>query len=74
MGDTAAQGPRARLLKVQEAASYLAVSVSTLYGWAWQRRIPSIKVGRGLRFDLADLEAFIEGNRVKARTNGFSDK
>lgn len=64
----------ARLLTVQEAARYLAVSVSTLYGWVWQRRIPFIKVGRGLRFDLADLEGVIERNRVKAQIGGFARK
>jgi excisionase family DNA binding protein len=56
-----------RLLTVQDAAHLLAVSVSTLYGWVWQRRIPYIKVGRALRFDLADLERFIEANRIQAR-------
>jgi excisionase family DNA binding protein len=65
-------GQGARLLTVQEAARYLAVSVSTLYGWVWQRRIPFIKVGRGLRFDLADLEGFIEANRVRPGASGFS--
>ena len=61
----------ARLLTVQEAARLLAVSVSTLYGWVWQRRIPFIKVGRAVRFDLADLEAFIEQNRVRPGITGF---
>jgi len=57
-----------RLLTVQEAAQLLAVSVSTLYGWAWQRRIPFVKVGRALRFDIADLERFIQANRFQARS------
>jgi excisionase family DNA binding protein len=56
------------LLTVQEAALLLRVSVSTLYGWAWQRRIPFVKVGRALRFDRADLEDFIRTNRFEPRT------
>jgi len=56
-----------RLLTVGEAAQVLAVSVSTLYGWAWQRRISFVKVGRALRFDMSDLEKFIQANRVQAR-------
>jgi excisionase family DNA binding protein len=56
-----------RLLTVQEAARMLAVSVSTLYGWVWQRRIPFVKVGRAVRFDLADLEKFIQAGRTQAR-------
>jgi excisionase family DNA binding protein len=54
------------LVTVQEAAQLLTVSVSTLYGWVWQRRIPFIKVGRALRFAKADLKAFIERNRFEA--------
>jgi excisionase family DNA binding protein len=60
------QNPK-RLLTVQEAAQMLAVSVSTLYGWVWQRRIPFVKIGRALRFDVADLEKFILRNRVRSR-------
>ena len=40
-----------RLVTVNDAARYLAVSVSTLYGWVYQRRIPFVKVGRALRFE-----------------------
>ena len=54
-----------RLLNVREAAQYLAVSVSTLYGWVWQRRIAFVKMGRALRFDPRDLEAFVEGNKQR---------
>ncbi len=56
-----------RLLTVQEAAQYLAVSVSTLYGWVWQRRVPFVKIGRALRFDSHDLESFIESNKQYPR-------
>jgi len=55
--------PGERLLTIREAAQYLAVSVSTLYGWVWQRRIPFVKIGRALRFDPRDLAAFIEANK-----------
>jgi len=59
--------PAARLVNVQSAANYLGVSISTLYGWVWQRRIPFVKVGRALRFDLSDLENFIAANKTSAR-------
>jgi len=62
-----------RLLTVQEAARYLAVSVSTLYGWVWQRRVPFVKVGRALRFDLDDLKRFVEDNKQRPR-NGLSSE
>jgi excisionase family DNA binding protein len=55
------------LVNVNEAARFLAVSPSTLYGWVWQRRISFVKVGRDVRFDMADLERFIARNRIQAR-------
>lgn len=59
--------PEIRLLTVRDAAKFLAVSVSTVYGWAWQRKLPFVKVGRALRFDRTDLEDFIRANRVEPR-------
>lgn len=56
-----------QLVNVREAAQTLGVSVSTLYGWVWQRRIPFVKLGRSLRFSLVDLEKFIITNRTEAR-------
>jgi excisionase family DNA binding protein len=56
-----------RLVTVQVAAKYLSISVSTLYGWVWQRKIPFVKIGRVLRFDLVDLDRFIEANRTWPR-------
>ena len=63
LGPNPEDGTRQRLLTVQEAARYLAVSVSTLYGWVWQRRIPFVKIGRALRFDPLDLKALVEANK-----------
>ena len=56
------------LITVQDAGKFLAVSTSTLYGWVYQRRIPFVKVGRALRFELAELQKFIQSNRVSARS------
>ncbi len=56
------------LIIIQEAAKFLAVSKSTLYGWVWQRRIPFVKVGRSLRFELAELQKFVQSNRFPARS------
>jgi excisionase family DNA binding protein len=57
----------AELVNVAEAARFLAVSPSTLYGWVWQRRIAFVKVGRAVRFDMADLKQFVARNRIQAR-------
>ena len=54
-----------RLLDVHEAAAFLAVKPATLYQWAYQRRIPVVKLfgPRGaLRFRESDLRALIAGS------------
>lgn len=56
------------LITVQDAAKFLAVSTSTLYGWVYQRRIPFVKVGRALRFEMAELQRFIQLNRFRIRS------
>jgi excisionase family DNA binding protein len=54
-----------QLLDVKEAASMLAVKPATLYQWAYQRRIPVVKLmGRALRFRESDLRKLVaEGVR-----------
>jgi excisionase family DNA binding protein len=59
----------ARLLNIRQASQFLSVSISTLYGWVWQRRIPFVKVGRTLRFDIQDLEKYLQAcRRAEYRT------
>jgi excisionase family DNA binding protein len=53
-----------RLLTVRQAAIYLATTPSTLYTKIWRRELPYIKLGRSVRFDIADLNTLIEGSRV----------
>ncbi len=63
------KAPPDRLLDVREAAAMLAVKPATLYQWAYQRRIPVVKLmGRALRFRLSDLHRLIsEGERPPLR-------
>src|SRR5207245_4259585 len=49
-----------RLLDVPEAATLLGLkSPRTLYKWAYAGRVPSVKIGRLLRFRRSDLERLI---------------
>jgi len=52
------------LVDIAQAARVLGVSVSTLYGWVWQRRIAFVKMGRAVRFEQSVVRDFIERNRV----------
>ncbi len=54
-----------RLLNVREAARYLGLEVDTVYKKARLREVPSVNVGRALRFDVQALERFIEQHAVE---------
>jgi excisionase family DNA binding protein len=54
-----------RLLTVEEAARYLGLKVDTVYKKARLRELPSVKVGRALRFDVEALQRFIEQHAIK---------
>jgi excisionase family DNA binding protein len=67
---TKGRDKEARLMTVKEAASYLAVSVATLYTRVSHREIPFVKLGRSIRFDRADLDAMIEESKVHPNIEG----
>ena len=54
-----------RLLTAREAAAYLGLAEDTVYKKARWRELPSVKVGRSLRFDLRALERFVEQNTIE---------
>lgn len=53
-----------RLLNVREAALYMSLDVDTVYKKARLRELPSVKVGRALRFDVKALEAYVERHTI----------
>lgn len=58
---------RSPLLTVEDVARQLAVATRTVYEWAAEGRLPSIKLGRGrvLRFRQAAVDAFVEARERK---------
>lgn len=63
-GETKVEGV-GRLLTAQEVASLTGLSVETLAQWRSQRRgIPYLKIGRAVRYDVADVQSYLEGCRV----------
>jgi excisionase family DNA binding protein len=52
------------LLTPRDAAAALAVSARTLWGLTQPRgRLPCVRIGRGVRYALADLERYIAEQR-----------
>ena len=48
------------LLTPRETAIFLRWSLATVYSYASRRRLPSVKVGRSLRFRRTDLERLVK--------------
>lgn len=55
------------LLDVQDTASYLHVSVSTLYRWVHRKEIKYIKLGSRVLFSQDYLKEFIKANTIEIR-------
>src|SRR5712692_4470458 len=54
-----------QLLSVQELSELLQVPVGTIYQWRFRREgPPSIRVGRFLRFDPADVRRWLDERRA----------
>ena len=49
-----------RYLNIREASRFTGYAVQTLYVWVSQRRIPHVKKGGRLRFDLEALESWMK--------------
>jgi len=53
-----------RLLSIGEASEYTGLSVNTLYKMVSQRRIPHVKLGSRLKFDVGLLDGWLKQNTV----------
>lgn len=51
-----------KLLDIQETASYLHISLSTLYRWVHYRKIEFVKIGSKVLFSQDYLREFIKSN------------
>jgi excisionase family DNA binding protein len=53
--------PPERLWEIEDVSSYLGIPVGTLYQWRHRRKGPrAAKVGRHLRYDPADVQAWVK--------------
>ena len=58
---------RERYVDIKAASRYTSLSVKTLYEWAGTGRIPSVKIGRRVLFDLHDIDKIMDS--FKRSTN-----
>ena len=52
-------------ITINQLSELLKIKKSTVYSWVYQRKIPYIKVGRLVRFDLSEIEIWIKDNTVE---------
>jgi excisionase family DNA binding protein len=62
-----------KLLSIDEAAEILGISKRTLYNGVARRSkrpfpVRPVHIGRLVKFDVADLERFVELQKIQART------
>ena len=56
-----------RLLNVEEAAEYIGSTPGSIYQKVHSGVIPFVKIGRSVRFDIVELDAFIEQKKKESR-------
>ena len=68
MEDTTPPGSLPRLLTAHEVADQTGLPLSRIYELAREEILPSIRLGRAMRFDGATLRAFLSAGGTR---NGF---
>ena len=54
-----------RFIGIKELAEYLDVAVSTIYNWVYMKKIPYVKMGNLVKFDLQEIDKWVDKKRVK---------
>jgi excisionase family DNA binding protein len=61
-----ATSDQVRLMRPDELAAFLGIPLRTIYRWRTRREVPpSYRVGRHIRYRLADVERWLEDRRVE---------
>ena len=54
-----------RFLSIQGLSEYLGLSKGTVYVWVCQRRIPYLKIGKLVKFDMREIENWLKNKRIE---------
>lgn len=52
-----------RLLRPREAAEWLKISERSLWSLTQRGDLPAVRIGRSVRYDLADLNTYVESRK-----------
>lgn len=53
-----------RYLGIDECADYLGLTKGTLYVWVCRKKIPYLKMGKLVKFDLKKIELWARGKQI----------
>ena len=56
----------ARLLNVEQAAKYLGTTRWCMRSLAWEKKLPTVRLGKRLLFDVRDLDKFVDERKRAA--------
>jgi len=62
--------PEHDILTVEEVAEYLRLQPQTIYKWAQEKRIPSVKLGKEWRFRKSILDRWLDEQMLE-KGSGF---
>jgi excisionase family DNA binding protein len=48
-----------RYIGTDELAVYLDISINTIYSWVFMRKIPFVKMGSRVKFDLQEIDNWV---------------
>jgi excisionase family DNA binding protein len=54
-----------RFLTIKELSEYMNVPVHTLYSWTFMKKIPHVKMGRLVRFDLKEIDIWLSDKKIE---------
>lgn len=54
-----------RLVNTQELAKYIGITEGTARVWTCHKKIPYIKVGKLVKFDLNEIDKWLDERKVK---------
>ena len=54
-----------RLVNTQELAKYIGITEGTARVWCCLKKLPYVKVGRKVMFDLNDIDTWVDKNKVE---------
>lgn len=54
-----------RFININELSQYIGLTKGTLYVWVCQKKIPYLKLGKLVKFDLREIEDWMKDKRVK---------